>query len=83
NNRGLSSMALETTLPLEDVWEELTKEWRKEFMGDGQMFFYYKRIGSTSIPYTSGTVDDNVYVLPLPQLEVDFGGREDLIVRKK
>lgn len=83
NNRGLSSMELKTTLSQEDAWEELTKEWRKEFMGDGQMFFYYKRTGSTSIPYTSGTADDKVYVLPLPQQEVDFGGREDLIPRKK
>lgn len=83
NNRGLSSMELETTLSQEEAWEELTKEWRKEFMGDGQMFFYYKRIGSTSIPYASGTADDKVYVLPLPQQEVDFGGREDLIHRDK
>lgn len=85
DHRGLSAeaMRLKNTLSQEEVWEELTREWRKEFIGDGQMFFYYKRIGSTFIPYTSTVGDDKLYVLPLPQIEVDFGGREDLIERKK
>lgn len=65
-NRGLASMLLETSLPEEEVWNELEKEWRKEFIGDGQLFFYYKRMGVTSIPYTTATCDDKVYVLPLP-----------------
>ena len=81
-NRGLASMLLETSLPEEEVWNELEKEWRKEFIGDGQLFFYYKRMGVTSIPYTTATCDDNVYVLQLPQAEVDFGGSTDLIERK-
>ena len=81
-NRGLASMLLETSLPEEEVWNELEKEWRKEFIGDGQLFFYYKRMGVTSIPYTTATCDDKVYVLPLPQAEVDFGGSTDLIERK-
>lgn len=81
NNRGLSAMPLENTLTQEQVWDELTKEWRKEFVGDGQLFYYYKRIGSTSIPYTSVTCDDNVYVLPLPDDEIENGNCEDLIDR--
>lgn len=45
------------------------------------MFYYYKRKGFTSIPnaIASVSIDDNVYVLPLPQDEVDFGGRVELI----
>lgn len=81
NNRGLSTMQLENTLTEEQVWEELTKEWRKEFVGDGQLFYYYKRIGATSIPYTTVTCDDNVYVLPLPDDEIENGSCEDLIDR--
>ena len=50
-------------------------------MGDGQLFFFYKRIGSESIPYTSVEGNDELYVLPLPEKEVDFGGRTDLIER--
>lgn len=81
NNRGLSAMPLENTLTEEQVWEELTKEWRKEFVGDGQLFYYYKRIGSTSIPYASMACDDNVYVLPLPKAEIENGNCENLIDR--
>lgn len=81
--RGLiDELQLPETLSSSRVWEELTKEWQKEFIGDGQMFFYYKRNGFTSIPYTKVTGEDKLYVLPLPQQEVDFGGYEDLIERK-
>ena len=82
NHRGLSQYSLPTTLTRDRVYEELEKEWRKEFVGDGQMFFYYKRTGNKAIPYATVTCDDNIYVLPLPQQEVDFGGCEDLIERK-
>lgn len=80
-NRGITGSPLPNTLTESQVWNELTKEWRKEFVGDGQLFFYYKRIGSESIPYTSVVCNDEIYVLPLPQDEIDFGGREDLIDR--
>lgn len=80
-NRGITGTTLPNTLSESQVWNELTKEWRKEFVGDGQLFFYYKRTGSESIPYTSVACNDEIYVLPLPQDEVDFGGREDLIDR--
>lgn len=81
SNRGLSATPLPNSLSASEVYDELTKEWRKEFVGDGQLFFYYKRIGSESIPYTSVVCDDEIYVLPLPQDEIDFGGRVDLIER--
>ena len=44
------------------------------------MFYYYKRKGYSNIPNALGTItiDDKVYVLPLPQDEVDFGGRVEL-----
>ncbi len=82
--RGLADeLQLPESLSPDEVWDELTKEWRKEFIGDGQMFFYYKRNGVASIPYTKVAGDDKLYVLPLPQQEVDFGGREDLIGRER
>ena len=46
-NRGLSASPLAESLSSDEVWEELIKEWRKEFVGDGQLFFFYKRIGSS------------------------------------
>lgn len=75
-----ASIKLAHSLSSEEVWGELHKEWQKEYIGDGQMFYYYKRNGYASIPYGPAvTYDDNVYVLPLPQLEVDFGGRVELV----
>lgn len=51
--------------------EILQKEWRKEFIAEGQLFFYYKRIGLKSMPRCSkicGTAD---YVLPIPERETN------------
>ncbi|SFH12341.1 RagB/SusD family nutrient uptake outer membrane protein [Pedobacter insulae] len=55
--------------------EELTKEYRKEYISEGQLFFYYKRLGFTTIPNYTGVVNDNIYVLPYPQAEIEFGQR--------
>lgn len=58
------------------VQQELLKEWRKEMLLEGQMFFYYKRRGMTNIPGSTVLMNDETYVMPLPQTEVEFGGRE-------
>ena len=34
------------------------------------------------VPYTTVVCNDEVYVLPLPEAEVDFGGRTDLVDRE-
>lgn len=58
------------------VKAELMKEYRKEFISEGQLFFFYKRTGQTTIPGYSGTgVDDKIYVLPYPDSEIEFGNR--------
>lgn len=52
-------------------------EFRREFLGEGQMFFYYKRIAKQLIPNGSnsgtGTVEmtDVKYVVPLPDSEMN------------
>ena len=68
------------TLSTDEVNNEIYKEWCKEYIGDGQMFYYYKRLGYAFIP-NGPAVDynDQVYVLPMPQTEVDFGGRVELV----
>jgi len=55
---------------------ELTKEYMKEFYGEGQLFYYYKRIGSTSIlSMTNGgnqlAVNESTFIIPIPQEEFD------------
>ena len=64
---------LPETLTPEQIQEELFKEYRKEFYCEGQLFFYYKRLNLPSIAYTSVTADNTVYVLPLPDNEVEYG----------
>jgi hypothetical protein len=57
------------------VTDELTKEYRKEYVSEGQLFYYYKRSGFTVIPNYTGTADDRIYLLPYPQAEIEFGQR--------
>ncbi len=60
-----------------DFNEELLKEYRKEFVSEGQLFFFYKRKGLKQIPNHSATLqaDDKIYMLPFPAAEVEFGNR--------
>ena len=65
NNRGLGNLATIAFLPA-----EITKEYQKEFYGEGQLFFYYKRINATSIPDAMNNLPRTpVYVVPLPLSE--------------
>ncbi|CAL1517995.1 RagB/SusD family nutrient uptake outer membrane protein [Chitinophaga sp. MM2321] len=59
------------------VKDELTKEYRKEFLSEGQLFFYYKRLGFTTYPGLAAdrVANDALYVLPYPANEIEFGGR--------
>jgi hypothetical protein len=68
-NRGLSNLPDGT-----DINAELLKEYRKEFYGEGQLFFYYKRTNASMIPdgaglddYTFQYMNDTYYVVPHPQ----------------
>jgi len=74
NNRGLTSLATGTAATLNT---ELQKEHQKEFFGEGQLFYYYKRRNITTIPngaVASGNVTMNAstYVLPLPLSETQI-----------
>ena len=67
-HRGL--MKLEN-LDKDQLQEELGREYYREFIGEGQVFFYHKRM-NTSIIATANAV----YVLPMPDDEIDVGQRE-------
>lgn len=66
------------TATQEDVLLEIKKEYKKEFLSEGQLFFYYKRTGETQIFGLSDTIilDDTVYVLPYPDVELEFGNTQ-------
>ena len=46
-------------------------------LGEGQLFYYYKRLGFEKIPYSTKPGNDAVYVVPLPSGDVGLGGMED------
>lgn len=62
----------------EEVILEIKKEYKKEFLNEGQLFFYYKRTGETQIFGLSQSVvlDDEVYVLSFPDVEFEFGNEQ-------
>jgi hypothetical protein len=67
-NRGLTSLDASANIP-----SELRKEYQKEFWGEGQLFFYYKRINATAVPDAAYPYDfltvNPAYVVPLPLSE--------------
>lgn len=73
-NRGLTN--LPTTLNATAIQDEIRKEYWKEFPLEGQMFYYYKRMGSTVVPGSSpaNNYPQARYILPLPANEIEFGG---------
>ncbi|MCO4294564.1 RagB/SusD family nutrient uptake outer membrane protein [Solitalea sp. MAHUQ-68] len=71
-NRGLDAL---TSAP--NLQNELLKEYKKEFYGEGQLFFYYKRTNTASIQ--SGVdgapaiaMNASTYVVPLPLSESQY-----------
>lgn len=65
NNRGLPALAVNASVPA-----ELLKEYGKEFYGEGQLFFYYKRTNTPSIPDAMTNAPRiPVYQVPLPLSE--------------
>ena len=57
--------------------ENIYKEYCKEFMNEGQMFYYYKRknLSSMGVYSTKTVVPEEVYALPLPVDEQDYGNK--------
>ena len=72
-NRGLIDLAATAT-----VLTEVQKEYQKEFYGEGQMFFFYKRRNAPTILNSTSTTSSTVamtaakYVVPLPISETTY-----------
>lgn len=75
--RGLTGVITAST-SADDRMREIMKEYRKEFLGDGQFFFTYKRLAKESF-WTSMNPgirpDDKILVVPLPEAEIEYGDR--------
>lgn len=57
----------------EEVIAEIDKEYRKEFLCEGVMFYHYKRLGALYLPGIDQEISDKQYVIPFPDFEKDMG----------
>lgn len=60
-------------LDAEQILVEIQKEYHKEFLSEGVMFYYYKRTGTKTIPNYTEDMGDAQYVLPYPEFEIQSG----------
>lgn len=71
--------ALDANLDETATMAEIEKEYRKEFICEGVVFYFYKRLGYEKLPrqsdVLSGTavIGDAVYMLPYPEFEKQSG----------
>lgn len=70
-HRGLSSYTLPSTADLDT---EIRKEYEKEFWGEGQLWFYYKRKSFTA--FSSYMTNVSFFTWAIPDEEISIGGRD-------
>lgn len=70
-NRGLDQLSVNA-----DIEKAIKEEFMKEFFGEGQLFFYYKRKNMNKIYSAVSDADypmnKTKYVVPIPKSEVDY-----------
>lgn len=64
---------LSASLSATEIQDEIRKEYWKEMPLEGQMFYYYKRTNSRSIPGNTDAFDVSLYTVPLPPTETEYG----------
>ena len=70
---------LDANLDEAGLMAQLEKEYRKEFICEGVVFYFYKRLGYEKLPRQSDVmsgskvIDDAVYMLPYPDFEIQSG----------
>ena len=80
SHRGITEEFSATSTETQ-VLDEILNEYRREFYGEGLMWYYYKRLNKKSIPYLSYgysysmAMDQTKYVWPMPEEEIEFGNR--------
>lgn len=65
-DRNLQSKEL---LNNEFMLQEIVKEYRREFIGEGLMFYTYKRLNAPTMLWRNYPIVENNYIVPLPDSE--------------
>ncbi|HJA14984.1 MAG TPA: RagB/SusD family nutrient uptake outer membrane protein [Candidatus Butyricimonas faecavium] len=74
SNRGLASFPLNRSMSREELLKEIRKEYQKEFWGEGQLWFYYKRNSITDFSEYMTNID--FFTFKIPDTEESTAGRE-------
>ncbi|MFD2556782.1 RagB/SusD family nutrient uptake outer membrane protein [Sphingobacterium tabacisoli] len=74
NSRNINNLTPNNPQELKNL---ITSEYRREFLGEGQIFFFYKRNSAQNIPNNASLVGDKNmslvnYQVPLPDSEVSL-----------
>ncbi len=74
-----SAHFLDAAITDKDLSDAIYNEYRKEFIQEGQIFYYYKRRGDKTYPGDGLTADltDVQYIPPMPDIEIDLGQRDE------
>ena len=76
-HRGLSSYPL-TCTNKQQLQDDIEQEYRKEFIAEGQLFYYHKRRNdtyNTRSLYNSYEATPDLFTFPRPDDEDTYGGR--------
>ncbi|SMC87436.1 RagB/SusD family nutrient uptake outer membrane protein [Pedobacter nyackensis] len=73
-SRGLTDLTTTTVIDQEILYDEIMKEYKKEFIQEGQTFLYYKRWNKDLAAVTGTTVivPKGAYVFPIPDKEIEY-----------
>lgn len=76
-NKVLTARGLTGLTSYADFRSLMTNEFRKEFLAEGQLFYYFKRTNQEHIPnYSENMVATKNYTFPIPDSEYEFADRE-------
>jgi starch-binding outer membrane protein, SusD/RagB family len=72
--RGLTALNAAGISNTDSLSKEIMREYKKEFIQEGQTFFYYKRLNKDLKQVTTTTVaiPADVYVIPIPDKEKEY-----------
>ena len=70
NSRGYVNNPLPANA---DLAQEIQNEYQREFIAEGQLFYFYKRINLSLLPFTATTMNNSAYIFPMPDNEIEFG----------
>ncbi|WP_222536873.1 RagB/SusD family nutrient uptake outer membrane protein [Pedobacter polysacchareus] len=72
-SRGLKALTTASITDAETLSNEIMKEYQKEFIQEGQTFFYYKRLNKNLSAVTGiAIVPPGAYVFPIPDKEQEY-----------